>query len=214
MSLFSRLFDRLVKFVTPNEDRYFDMLIGVMTEVEGAAKDLGELSSASTDKWPALAKAIEVKIDSATHQVSNLSQQLRATFVTPIEKCDLIGLARAMLKVARSIHRAAETTQIYLPNDLLPGTSDMVGKIVEATALVASDVRNLRGHIRNHSKLVSIPAVDKLDREARRIHAQVIQSAGGSPNLSLALFLREVAEGLRRVEALASAVEDTVIVNS
>ena len=129
------LIDRVLKWFFPKEEHFFQLFDKSADAVERAAKALTGLDGITRwDDLPNLADqihAIEHEGDSITHEIMS---RLHSTFVTPIERADIIGLAKALDDILDLTDDASRRIKIYKIAPIPKGFAEMAHVIHEGRA--------------------------------------------------------------------------------
>src|SRR5437867_13103368 len=97
----------------PREEEFFDLFVEVATRSTVAAQHLRELFDAPPDRRIAHVEAIkrlEHEADQVTHEVVN---RLDRTFITPLDREDILELASDLDDVMDAIDGTARRSQIF-----------------------------------------------------------------------------------------------------
>lgn len=137
--------DRILKWFFPKEERFFELFDKSADAVERAAKELTKLNGVSRwDELPELADrihAIEHEGDEITHEIMS---RLHSTFVTPIERADIVDLAKALDQILDLIDDVARRIKIYKTAPIPKGFSELALIIHEGALLVRQGTSLLR----------------------------------------------------------------------
>lgn len=167
--------DRLVRFLLPRQDQFFDLLEELAGRIEAAAAVFGELQqSASHDQIAAVAgrlKPIETEADLVCHR---LYGEIDRTFVTPIDREDLAALAKALDNVADGMEHTAAFAALFRFDALTAPMRDLVRITVAAAGEIARAARHLRSFA--DPELVKGPTVEvhRLENEADAVYRKAI----------------------------------------
>lgn len=167
----------LVRWLKPREMVFFELLEGSAANLVDMTRRFAEgLQTGDTVAIQAMRKdlkAFEHKGDEFTHDTVD---HLDRTFVTPLEREDILALAHALDDVADCIDAAAERLVLYKPPTITPIARDMARLLVEG----AERLQPLVGSLRSMN---DVPAIRK-----------GIQEVNSLENQSDALFHAALAE--------------------
>jgi predicted phosphate transport protein (TIGR00153 family) len=161
---------RLTKLFTGRDTRYFELFEESAQNAVRAADLLRTFVQELPDQ-PELAKeisAVESDTDRVTHDIiSHLNQ----TFVTPIEREDILELASAQDDIVDLIDEAADLILLYRVEAPMEQAHGLCAILVEATKAVAAAVPRLRdfGDIRHYTV-----EVNRLENDGDRLSRAAI----------------------------------------
>jgi predicted phosphate transport protein (TIGR00153 family) len=169
------LFDRLVRLLRPRENVFFTLLEGIASRIEVAAAAFGELADAADlEQIQAIAvrlKAIETDADGICRQ---LYAQVDRTFFTPIDREDLVALAKALDDVIDGMEHTAAFAFLYRFDRLTDPMRQLVRITVRAADGVARAVNLLRRYEDSEKNLGPTEAVHALENEADAVYRAAI----------------------------------------
>src|SRR3989475_6459436 len=135
----------------PREDEFFDWFVEVATRSTVAAQHLRELFDAPPERRIAHVEAIkrlEHEADQVTHEVVN---RLDRTFITPLDREDILELASDLDDVMDAIDGTARRSQIFHLGLAPQGVQQlteviqrMVGVLAEAVGRLKKDRKSTR----------------------------------------------------------------------
>lgn len=134
---------RLREMFTGRDTRYFELFEEAALNGVRAAELLGEFVEAIPDQ-PELAKqigAVEADTDRVTHDII---QHLNATFVTPLEREDILQLASALDDVIDLIDETADLILLYKVEAPMEEATGLCNILVDATKALAQAMPRLR----------------------------------------------------------------------
>jgi uncharacterized protein Yka (UPF0111/DUF47 family) len=195
------LIDRLVKTLLPREEGFFDLLErGAETAVKAA--DVMNRLCATEDPHERAAllkemKDVEHAADAVIHEVYDA---LNRTFITPIDRSDIYGLATHLEDVVDLNHATAMQLEVHAISVLPQGAVDLAALSVKAAAEVQQAVLKLRGlkrldEIRGHCTTLSRFEHDG-DDVYRRQMAHLFRTETNAVRL---IQHKEFLEGLERI---------------
>jgi hypothetical protein len=151
----------LVRWLKPREMVFFDLLEASATNVLEAAKyfETG-LRVKDRDQWGDFRRAmkdLEHKGDEITHTII---ERLDRTFVTPIEREDILTLAHALDDVLDDLDAIADRMVLYNVKTVLPAYLELASMNVTGCQELVFLVQSLRNmsnpeEIRKHIRFVS-----------------------------------------------------------
>jgi predicted phosphate transport protein (TIGR00153 family) len=205
---------RLTKLFTGRDTRYFELFEESAQNAVRAAELLRTFVQELPDQ-PELAKeisAVESDTDRVTHDIiSHLNQ----TFVTPIEREDILELASAQDDIVDLIDEAADLILLYRVEAPMEQAHGLCAILVEATKAVASAMPRLRdfGDIRHYTV-----EVNRLENDGDRLSRAAIAGLfDGGIDPMFVIRWKDIFERLEDAidscERVANILEGIVIKN-
>ena len=213
------LFDRLVRLLLPRQDQFFTLLEGIAGQVEAAAAAFGGLADAADrDQIQAVAarlKPIETEADGLCRR---LYIETDRTFVTPIDREDLVALTKALDDVIDGMEHTAAFAALYRFDRLTEPMRRLVGITVRAADGVARAVRLIRRFEDSERNLGPTEAVHALENEADAVYRAAIAAlfADGLPAAELVRqrdMLFSLEEGVDQCEDAMDVIRSVVVKN-
>jgi hypothetical protein len=114
-------------------------------------------------------KEVEHKCDFLTHEII---QRLHRTFVTPLDREDIFGLARSLDDVMDAIDASAAIVRLYQITNVRQDARDLARIIMACAEQVVKAIKELE-----RKKGVAEPAVEinRLENEADRAHQAAVR---------------------------------------
>lgn len=205
---------RLSQVFTGRDTRYFDLFEESARHAVTAAELLKQFIDQIPDA-PHLAKeigAIESEADRVTH---DLIQHVGATFVTPIEREDILELASNLDDVVDLIEEAADLVLLYKVEAPMDEASGLCEILISATKALADAMPRLRtfGDVRHYTV-----EVNRLENEGDRLSRQAIASlfeGGIDPMIVIRWkdIFERLEEAIDATERVANILEGIIIKN-
>ena len=213
-------FDRVVKWLLPREDHFYDLL----ERGANCVKDCADLlvSCCTTADYDARLKVVEQMRDVehvADRVIFEVYEALNKTFVTPIDRSDIYELATDLEDIVDDIYAIALQIVLHSLDDLPEGSADLSRIIQEACNEIQFGVQELR----NMKQLVRVRErcknINRLEHDGDQIYrlrtAELFRSEKDAIRL---LKHKEFLEGLERTldacDDMANALETIVIKNA
>ena len=138
----------------PREDKYFGMLNQLATQVRQGGELFVKIFEDYQNhaRYGERIKGIEVSCDELAGRIT---QKLNSTFITPIDREDIMALASDLDNVLDMIDAAANRLQLYEIVEPSPAMIDLAEVIVEATSALQKAV----GMIRNMKQADRVEAI-------------------------------------------------------
>ena len=155
----------------PREARFFDDFLAMAEQIRLGATMLEEMLAPEKPIWDKAdqIKEVEHKCDFLTHEII---QRLHRTFVTPLDREDIHGLARSLDDVMDAIDASASVVRLYSITKVRPDARELA-RIIKASA----DQMVIALAALERRKGVAEPAVEinRLENEADRIHQAAVR---------------------------------------
>ena len=154
----------------PREEKFYDDFVTLAEEIRRGASMLEEMLAPEQplrDKADEI-KEVEHKCDFLTHEII---QRLHRTFVTPLDREDIFGLARSLDDVMDAIDAAAALIRLYRLESVRFGARELARIITVST----DQVRLALGALEAHKGLTTHAVeINRLENEADRMHQQAV----------------------------------------
>jgi uncharacterized protein len=155
----------------PREEKFFADFIALADELVAGARLLQEMLSTEPPKWESASEIrnVEHRCDTITHEIY---QRLNRTFVTPLDREDIHGLARSLDDVMDAIDASAAVIRRYRIADVRYGARELARVIAQATEQVRQGAAALEQRTGVHVVTVE---VNRLENEADEIHDEALR---------------------------------------
>ncbi len=181
--------DRVVKWLLPREDRFFDLLergAALASEVGGL---LAECCSAGLDdREPLVARMHQLEHESDA-VIAEVYEALNSTFVTPMDRSDIYQLASAFDGIVDDVFATALQFVVHAMDDLPTGSCELSDLIRRACEAVDAGVRDLRDLKHADRIREQCGVLDRLESEGDRIF-----------RMNLARMFREESDAIRLIK--------------
>jgi uncharacterized protein len=196
----------------PREEKFYTAFVAFADELVTGARLLQEMLASNPPKWDN-AEAIhdvEHRCDSLTHEII---QTLNRTFVTPLDREDIHGLARSLDDAMDAIDASAAVVRRYRIDHVRFGARELARVIVDATEQVRLGAAALEKKIGVHLVTVEI---NRLENEADELHDEALRrlfDEAGDPLLVMKWkeVLDLLEEATDRCEDVANVLEAVVV---
>jgi len=154
----------------PREEKFYDDFLALADELQRGARLLEEMLASDSPAWDKAdeIKEVEHKCDSLTHEVL---QRLNRTFVTPLDREDIYGLARSLDDVMDAIDATAAVIRLYKLTTVRFGARELAQVI---TASVKQVRQALEAMAQHKGLIAQAIEINRLENEADRIHQQAV----------------------------------------
>jgi uncharacterized protein len=198
----------------PREEKFYADFIALADELIAGARLLEEMLSTEPPGWESAAriKEVEHRCDTITHEIF---QRLNRTFVTPLDREDIHGLARSLDDVMDAIDASAAVIRRYRIPDVRFGARELARIIARATEQVRHGAAALEKRTGVHVVTVEI---NRLENEADDIHDEALRRLfEGETDALTVIKWKEVLDLLEdatdRCEDVANVFEAVVVKN-
>ena len=196
----------------PREERFYDDFVALAMQIRHGAGLLEEMLAPDRPIWDKAdeIKEVEHQCDSLTHQVY---QRLHRTFVTPLDREDIFGLARSLDDVMDAIDATAAIVRLYQIDTVRPDARVLTRIIIDSTDQVVAALKALE-----KKTGVAAPAVEinRLENEADRAHQAAVRRLFEEERDPIAIIKwKEILDFLEdatdRCEDVANVLEGVVL---
>ena len=205
----------LSRLFAPREREFFDLF-------EEAGRNIvqsGDILERMLDRWPdhgELAREIVICEQEGDRITHDIIQRLNQTFVTPIEREDILDLASALDDIVDFIEEVADFLALYHIEAPMEQAQDLARILHEATRQIAGAVPRLRTFRDIHHYTVEI---NRLENEGDRVVRQALASLfeqGIDPMLVIRWkdIFERLEEAIDATESIANVIAHIVTKNS
>ena len=196
----------------PREERFYDDFVALAMQIRHGAGLLEAMLAPDRPIWDKAdeIKEVEHQCDNLTHQVY---QRLHRTFVTPLDREDIFGLARSLDDVMDAIDATAAIVRLYQIEVVRPDARVLTRIIIDSTDQVVTALKALE-----KKTGVAAPAVEinRLENEADRAHQAAVRRLFEEERDPVAIIKwKEILDFLEdatdRCEDVANVLEGVVL---
>jgi uncharacterized protein len=206
---------RLSQVFAPKDREFFDLFEEQATNVARAAKLLDEMLGSWPER-PELAgeiRDLEHDGDRITHDIIN---KLNTTFVTPVDREDILELASKLDDVVDFVEEVADYLGLYRIEAPMEQAQRLAGILVQATRQVAEAMPRLRGFRGLNHYIVEIHRIENDgDRVTREAMASLFEG-GIDPMVVIRWkdIFEKLEDAVDACEQVANVLEGIAIKNS
>ncbi|XBH21630.1 DUF47 family protein [Jonesiaceae bacterium BS-20] len=201
---------------TPRDSSFFDLLAELAGHLVTGANLLGELLGAQRPERKAIGKLIadaEHNADNATHAIM---RRLNQTFVTPLDRDDIAGLASALDDCMDYMEEAADLIVLYKLEEIPAKVSEQISVLQRCAELTHEAMPHLRSMGDLSEYVIEINRLEnQADKAHRKLLAQMFDEITDPIHL---MKLKEVVETLEDAadafETVANMVETIALKES
>jgi uncharacterized protein Yka (UPF0111/DUF47 family) len=196
----------------PREEKFYADFIALAEQLMIGARLLEELLAPDVpdfDKANAI-RHVEERCDSITHEVY---QRLNRTFVTPLDREDIHGLARSLDDVMDAIDASAAVIRRYRIPEVQFGARELARIIARAAEQIRQGAAALE---QRHGVHVVTVEINRLENEADALHDEALRRLfDGATDALFVMKWKEVLDLLEdatdRCEDVANVFEAVVV---
>jgi predicted phosphate transport protein (TIGR00153 family) len=154
----------------PREERFYTDFQALADELQRGARMLEEMLAPPLPIWDKAdeLKEVEHKCDFLTHEII---QRLNRTFVTPLDREDIYGLARSLDDVMDAIDASGAMVRLYRLDTVRFGARELARIITASTEQVRLA---LEGMEKRKGVITYSVEINRLENEADRVHQQAV----------------------------------------
>ena len=202
--------------ITPRDTSFFDLLAELASHLVVGSQLLGEILGASKADRKAIGKKISEAENAADDVTHAIMRQLNSTFVTPLDRDDIAGLASALDDCMDHMEEAADLIVLYKLEEIPRKVSDQVSVLQRCSELTAEAMPHLRQMNDLSEYWVEINRLEnQADKAHRKLLAQMFDEVQDPIQL---MKIKEVVETLETAadafEKVANMVETIALKES
>ena len=211
--------DRVVKWLLPREEHFFDLL----EKGAGLSQEIGTLLAECCRAHSEVREALVGRMREVEHRadrvIAEVYEALNRTFVTPLDRSDIYELASCLERIVDDVFATALQIVVHDMEDLPPGSCELAALIQQACGAVEIAVADLRdmkhlGRIRNQCELL-----ERLESEGDRIYRTQLAAMFRTETDAIRLikhkeFLEGLEDTLDTCDDVGGALRTIVIKNA
>jgi predicted phosphate transport protein (TIGR00153 family) len=209
-----------MRWLKPREMVFFDLLESAASNAYQASQlfDL-EIRTGDPVRFAELRrqmKDLEHVGDDLTREIMD---RLNHTFVTPIDREDIMQLAHALDDVVDKIHAVCERLILYRISHVMPAVTEMSSIIVEGSGEIIHLIRSLRNMSNQKEISDRIRRVHTLENKADSIYHAALAQIFEDPKDPIELIkwkelLEQIEDATDKIELVAKVIGSTVMKNA
>lgn len=210
----------ILRWLKPHEMVFFDLLESSAENIHQAALHFDrEIRTNDSSRWPELRrqmKEYEHAGDEFTHQIID---RLDKTFVTPIEREDILALAHSLDDVVDILDAICERLVLYRIQDIHPAVMETASLTVEGAHELTFLIKSLRNMSDTAEIRLHIRRVHVLENQADSVYHAALSELFNDPKDPVELLKWKelfdlIEEATDRIELVAKVVGSTVMRNA
>lgn len=164
------LFDRIVRWLLPKEEHFYDLLERGADSLREAGKLLGECCREKDfQKREAIIQQIRESERRSDRIIAETYMALNNTFVTPIDRSLIYSLATDMEGISDEIFNTALQIIVHAIEDVPAGSEELAGLIEKACEAIYHGVCGIRSMKDPNSVLAYKTTLETLEHEGDRV---------------------------------------------
>ena len=210
----------LMRWLKPREMVFFELLESAAANAYRASQ-LFDLQIRTND--PARFAELRREMKDLEHIGDDFTREimdrLNQTFVTPIDREDIMQLAHSLDDVVDALHAVCERLILYRITHIMPAVTEISSLIVEGSGEILHLVRSLR-NMKNHQEIQDrIRRVHTLENKADSIYHAALAQIFEDPKDAIELIkwkelLNRIEDATDKIELVAKVVGSTVMKNA
>lgn len=210
----------ILRWLKPHEMVFFDLLEGSAENISEAIVQFDrEIRMADSSRWPELRrqmKEFEHAGDEFTHQIID---RLDKTFITPIEREDILALAHALDDVVDIFDAICERLVLYHIEGIHSAVLEISSLSVEGAHELTFLIKSLRNMSDTQEIRLHIRRVHVLENQADSVYHSALAELFHDPKDPVALLKWKevfdlIEDATDRIELVAKVVGSTVMRNA
>ena len=203
----------LMRWLKPREMIFFDLLESAAANVYQASQlfDL-EIRTGDPVRFAELRRQMKDLEHIGDDLTREIMDRLNHTFVTPLDREDIMQLAHAIDDVVDKIHAICERLILYRIGHVMPAVTEMSSLIVEGSGEILHLIRFLRNMSNQKEIQDRIRRVHTLENKADSIYHAALAQIFENPKDPIELI--KWKELLEQIELVAKVIGSTVMKNA
>lgn len=210
----------LMRWIKPHEQIFFDLLEASAANVLDAARHFDrELRTEDPSRWAELRRQLNIFEHQGDEHTRQILERMDTTFVTPIEREDLLALAHALDDVVDHLDVVSERLVLYRIEKLRTSLLEISSEVVEGCNLLNQLIIQLRRMPKPQEIRPMIREIHDLENRVDAIYhtalAEIFHDGLDPVELMKWKELLDILEtAMDRIEHAARVVGSTVMKNS
>jgi predicted phosphate transport protein (TIGR00153 family) len=164
----------MVRSIIPRDEVYFDSFEKICVLIVEAAEKLKTMLDGESP-FEASARRIKIIENEADEQVHRAVEKLHKTFVTPLDRQDILKLTAGLDDIVDRTEAISARLDLYNPKRVMEEAKELTGVFVQAAKQVAEMVGLLRNLKKQSSRILEHALeINRLENEADQVHHKAI----------------------------------------
>ncbi|MDR3684216.1 MAG: DUF47 family protein [Geothrix sp.] len=210
----------VMRWLKPREMVFFDLLESAAANVYQASQlfDL-EIRTGDPVRFAELRRQMKDLEHIGDDLTREIMDRLNHTFVTPLDREDIMQLAHAIDDVVDKIHAICERLILYRIGHVMPAVTEMSSLIVEGSGELLHLIRFLRNMSNQKEIQDRIRRVHTLENKADSIYHAALAQIFEAPKDPIELIkwkelLEQIEDASDKIELVAKVIGSTVMKNA
>ena len=210
----------LMRWLKPREMVFFELLESAAANAYQASQlfDL-EIRTGDPVRFAELRRQMKDLEHIGDDLTREIMDRLNHTFVTPIDREDIMQLAHAIDDVVDKIHAVCERLILYRIGHVMPAVTEMSSLIVEGSGEILHLIRSLRNMSNQKEIQDRIRRVHTLENKADSIYHAALAQIFENPKDPIELIkwkelLEQIEDATDKIELVAKVIGSTVMKNA
>ncbi len=210
----------VMRWLKPREMVFFDLLESAAANVYQASQlfDL-EIRTGDPVRFAELRRQMKDLEHIGDDLTREIMDRLNHTFVTPLDREDIMQLAHAIDDVVDKIHAICERLILYRIGHVMPAVTEMSSLIVEGSGELLHLIRFLRNMSNQKEIQDRIRRVHTLENKADSIYHAALAQIFEDPKDPIELIkwkelLEQIEDASDKIELVAKVIGSTVMKNA
>ena len=210
----------LMRWLKPREMVFYDLLESAASNVYQASQLFDrEIRSGDPERFAELRRQMKDLEHIGDDLTREIMDRLNHTFVTPIDREDIMELAHAIDDVVDKIHAVCERLILYRIGHVMPAVTEMSSIIVEGSGEILHLIRSLRNMSNQKEIRDRIRRVHTLENKADSIYHAGLAQLFENPKDPIELIkwkelLEQIEDATDKIELVAKVIGSTVMKNA
>jgi predicted phosphate transport protein (TIGR00153 family) len=210
----------LMRWLKPREMVFFDLLESAAGNVYQASQLFDrEIRTGDPARFAELRREMKDLEHAGDDITREIMDRLNQTFVTPIDREDIMQLAHAIDDVVDKIHAVCERLILYRISHVMPAVTEMSSIIVEGSGEILHLIRSLRNMSNQKEIRDRIRRVHTLENKADSIYHAGLAQIFEDPKDPIELIkwkeiLEQIEDATDKIELVAKVIGSTVMKNA
>jgi predicted phosphate transport protein (TIGR00153 family) len=210
----------LMRWLKPREMIFFDLLESAAGNVYQASQLFDrEIRTGDPVRFAELRREMKDLEHAGDDLTREIMDRLNQTFVTPIDREDIMQLAHAIDDVVDKIHAVCERLILYRIGHVMPAVTEMSSIIVEGSGEILHLIRSLRNMSNQKEIRDRIRRVHTLENKADSIYHAALAQIFEDPKDPIELIkwkelLEQIEDATDKIELVAKVIGSTVMKNA
>jgi predicted phosphate transport protein (TIGR00153 family) len=210
----------LMRWLKPREMVFFDLLESAASNVYQASQLFDrEIRTGDPVRFAELRREMKDLEHAGDDITREIMDHLNQTFVTPIDREDIMQLAHAIDDVVDKIHAVCERLILYRIGHVMPAVTEMSSIIVEGSGEILHLIRSLRNMSNQKEIRDRIRRVHTLENKADSIYHAALAQIFEDPKDPIELIkwkelLEQIEDATDKIELVAKVIGSTVMKNA